>query len=315
MEPQDRRVSLRHPAYWPVWVAVFAFRLLCKLPWSVQAKLGKAAGRFFHHVIRYRRHIVAINLELCFPEMPEEERREIALRHYEAMGIGVFETGTAWWAPPHRLPSYRIEGREHLEEAIARGKGVLLLTAHFTTLEICGRLLSDQIPMGGLFREPNNPVIAKLMHRGRIDKLTPAIPMDDLRGLLRALKAGHIIWYAPDQGKRTKLSAILPFFGVPARTNTATSRIASMTGAAVVPYFGRRLPDGTYLLTISPALENFPTDDSDEDATRINRLIEEEILQAPEQYFWIHRRFKKRGPAHPYPYNRKRGKRKKAEKA
>jgi Kdo2-lipid IVA lauroyltransferase/acyltransferase len=123
------------------------------------------------------------------------------------------------------------------------------------------------------------------MHRGRIDKMTAAIPMDDLRGLIRVLRNGHIISYAPDQGKRTKLAGIVLFFGEPAVTNTATSRIASMTGAPVVTYFGRRLQNGSYLLEILPPLDHFSIDDRLADAARINRIIEENIRQAPEQYF------------------------------
>jgi len=153
-------------------------------------------------------------------------------------------------------------------------------------------MLVEHVPFGCLYREANNAVIAEQMRLAREARTKIAVQMDDLRGLLRALKQGHIIWYAPDQGKRTKLSTTLPFFGVPAVTNTATSRLAEMTGAAVVPYFGMRRPDGTYLLTIMPALDNFPTADTEADALRINRIFEDQIRAAPDQYFWVHRRFK-----------------------
>ena len=303
MASRDRKVPLWHPTLWPTSVGVWFFRLLCRsLPWNVQMSLGRAAGRFAFHVLRIRRQVVTVNLKLCFPEKSSAERRALAIAHYESMGMGIFETGCAWWCDTNRMPPYEIVGREHLDEASAKGKGVLLLTAHFTTLEICGRFFCDNLKMGGLYREPDNRVIARQMYLGRVIKLQPAIPMDDLRGLLRALKDGHSIWYAPDQGKKGKFAAILPFFGVPALTNTATSRIAQMTGAAVVPYFGVRKPDGTYLLTILPALENFPSGDDKEDAIRTNKLMEDQILKAPEQYFWIHRRFKRRGKDHPNVY-------------
>lgn len=296
-------VSITHPSVWPTWVGVFFFRLLCRtLPWSVQVKLGRTTGRVFYHLIRYRRHVVAVNLKLCFPEKSAAERKALALAHYEAMGIGLFETGVAWWAARGKLPKFEIVGREHLDAAAAKGKGVLLLTAHFTTLEICGRMFSDEIAMGGLYRKPDNPVIARQMELGRLKKLVPAIDMGDLRGLIRALKEGHSIWYAPDQSRRSKFSMILPFFGVPAQTNTATSRLAEMTGAAVIPFFGVRKPDGTYLLDILPQLENFPTKDPNADAIRTNQLMEEYIRKSPEQYFWIHRRFKRRGPGFPNVY-------------
>lgn len=302
MASSDRFVSLASPSLWPTWAGVWLFRQLCRLPWHVQVRLGKFAGRLIFHLIRVRRHIVAVNLKLCFPEMSHAERRALALAHYEAMGVGIFETGMAWWGPDDKLPPFEIVGRENLEAAAAGGRGVLLLTAHFTTLEMCGRYFVDNIPMGGLYREPDNRVIALQMYKNRVAKLKPAIPMDDLRGLLRGLRDGYTIWYAPDQGKTSKFASVLPFFGVPALTNTATTRIAKMTGAAVVPYFGFRLADGSYRLEILPALENFPTDDADADAIRINQLIEDNIRKAPEQYFWMHRRFKRRGKGLPNVY-------------
>lgn len=302
MASRDRLISLYSPTLWPTWAGVWAFRQLCRLPWSVQVGLGKIFGRLIFHIIRLRRHIVSVNLKLCFPEKSHAERRALALAHYESMGIGAFEAGMAWWGPIEKLPPFTIVGRENLETASADGRGVLLLTAHFTTLEICGRYFADQIPMGGLYREPDNRVIAHEMYKRRVAKMKPAIPMDDLRGLLRALRDGHAIWYAPDQGKKSKFAKILPFFGVPALTNTATSKIAKMSGAAVVPYFGVRLPDGSYHLEIFPALENFPTDNADEDAIRVNQLIEAQIIKAPEQYFWMHRRFKRRGKGLPNVY-------------
>ena len=295
MSSCDRKTPLFHPSLWPAWIGVFLFRQVCRLPWKFQTVLASCLGWLFFHVIRLRRHIVEVNLELCFPELPHRDRRALASAHFRALAIGLFETGLTWWAPDDRLPPYEIIGREHLEKAISRGRGVLLLTAHFTTLEICGRMFSREFTMGGLYREPDNRVIALQMRRGRIDKLRPAIPMDDLRGLIRALKNKHIIWYAPDQVKKGKFSAILPFFGVPALTNTATSRIAHISGAAVVPYFAIRKPDGSYQLNILPALENFPSGDDAADAIRINHITEQSIRQAPEQYFWVHRRFKRRG--------------------
>jgi KDO2-lipid IV(A) lauroyltransferase len=128
------------------------------------------------------------------------------------------------------------------------------------------------------------------------------VHFDDLRGLVRGLRGNAAIWYAPDQGKRSKSSQILPFFGVPAITNTATSKIAEMTGCAVVPFFAKREADHSYTLTILPPLENFPTSDAAADAVRINQLIEHHVRLAPEQYFWVHKRFKARGPGYPEVY-------------
>ena len=285
-----------------MWAGIGLFRLLSKLPWKAQLALGSAMGKIAFLFLPGRRHVVKVNLELCFPELSDQEKRSLASKHYSAIGIGLFETCVAWWAPDSRLPKYQITGREHLEAAIAQGNGVILFTAHFTTLEICGRLLTDVFPMGGLYRDPDNPVVAREMHRQRVNKMSAAVPMNDLRGLIRALRKNHVMWYAPDQGKKGKLFEIIPFFGVPAQTNTATTRIATMSGSPVVPYFGFRLPDGSYELRILPPLESFPTDDPAADSLRTNRLIEDFVRQAPEQYFWVHRRFKRRGKGYQNVY-------------
>jgi KDO2-lipid IV(A) lauroyltransferase len=285
-----------------MWAGVGLFWLLSHLPWWAQRGLAAGFAWLWWNIIPIRRPVALINLRLCFPEKSESEIRELARAHFSALALGVFETGVAWWASRRRLPRHEVVGFEQLAAARAGGRGVLLLTAHFTTLEICGRLFNETQKFGCLYRDPNNPVVAHMMRRRRERSMSVAVHFDDLRGLIRALKAGEIIWYAPDQARRLKLSAILPFFGVPAVTSTATSRIAALTGAAVVPYFGWRRPDGSYLLTILPALDNFPTSDPEADALRINRLIEQYVRLAPEQYFWVHKRFKARGPDHPEVY-------------
>jgi KDO2-lipid IV(A) lauroyltransferase len=290
------------PQHWPTWFGLGLFWLAGRLPWPVQRALATALGLFAYYIVPIRRHVVHVNLRLCFPELTETQRRRLARAHYRSLALGLFETCAAWWNDAAQLPPHRLVGREHLDAAIARGHGVIVLTAHTTTLEICGRIVTENFRFGCLYRDPNNPVIAAAMRRQRERRMAIAVHFDDLKGLIRALRAGHSIWYAPDQGKRTKQSEILPFFGVPAITNTATGKLAEMTGAPVVPYFGRREPDGTYLLTVLPPLADFPTADPAADAVRINRLIEEQIRHAPEQYLWVHKRFKARGPGYPEVY-------------
>jgi len=285
-----------------MWLGLGVFRLLSELPWSVQRGFAKILGTLFYHVLPIRRHVVFVNLRLCFPEKSDSEIKSIARAHYQSLALGLFETCCGWWATVNRLPPHRIVGREHLEAAIASGKGVVLLTAHFTTLELCARMMNEQFSLGCLYRDPNNPVLAAQMRVQRERHVSIAIHFDDLKGLIRALRSGHAIWYAPDQGKRTKLSEILPFFGVPAITNTATGKLAAMTGSPVVPYFARREADSSYTLTVLPALEAFPTNDANADAVRINQLIEQHIRVAPEQYLWVHKRFKARGAGYAEVY-------------
>ena len=290
------------PQHWPMWLALGFLWVTDKLSWPEKRALARGLGWLVFRVIGIRRRVVLTNLKLCFPEKSSGEITALARAHYDSLALGLFEVCAGWWAKPAELPPHRVVGLEHLQAALARGHGALLLTAHFTTLEIGGRFMSESHTMGGLYRDPNNPVVAHLMRGQRARHMSPAVHFDDLRGLVRGLRSNAAIWYAPDQGKRSKSSEILPFFGVPAITTTATNKIATMTGCAVVPFFAKREADYSYTLTILPALENFPTADATADAIRINRLIEDNVRLAPEQYFWVHKRFKARGEGYPEVY-------------
>lgn len=290
------------PQHWPMWACLGFLWLAHKLPWPEKRALARVLGWIVFNVIGIRRRVVFTNLKLCFPEKSLREITALARAHYDALALGLFELCAGWWSKSQDLPPHRIIGLENLHAGLARGHGVLFLSAHFTTLEIGGRFISEAHRMGGLYRDPNNPVVAHLMRSQRARHMSPAVHFDDLRGLVRGLRGNAAIWYAPDQGKRSKSSEILPFFGVPAITNTATSKIAEMTGCAVVPFFAKREADHSYTLTILPALENFPTKDAAADAVCINRLIEHHVRLAPEQYFWVHKRFKARGEGYPEVY-------------
>ena len=302
MSRASEQARLWLPQHWPMWLGLGFLWVADKLPWPEKRLLARGLGGFVFHVLCIRRRVVFTNLKLCFPDKSVRELSALARAHYDALALGLFEVCAAWWAKTGDLPPHRITGLEHLRAALARGHGAILLTAHFTTLEICGRYMAEALPVGCLYRDPNNPVVAHLMRGQRERHMAVAVHFDDLRNLVRALRANHAIWYAPDQGKRSKSSEILPFFGVPAITNTATGKIAAMTGAPVVPYFARREADHSYTLTLHPPLENFPTADASADAIRINRLIEENVRLCPEQYFWVHKRFKARGPGYPEVY-------------
>jgi KDO2-lipid IV(A) lauroyltransferase len=302
MSRAGEQARLWLPQHWPMWACLGFLWLADQLPWPEKRLLARLLGGLVFHVIRIRRRVVFTNLKLCFPEKSPREIKTLARAHYDSLALGLFELCAGWWAPTRELPRHRVVGIEHLHAALAKGQGALLLTAHFTTLEIGGRFMSETYRMGGLYRDPNNPVVAHLMRGQRARHMSPAVHFDDLRGLVRGLRANAPIWYAPDQGKRTKSSEILPFFGVPAITNTATSKIAEMTGCAVVPFFAKREADHSYTLTVLPALENFPTKDAAADAVRVNALLEKHIRLAPEQYFWVHKRFKARGAGYPEVY-------------
>jgi Kdo2-lipid IVA lauroyltransferase/acyltransferase len=295
--PSTVNPSLR-PRHWPIWAAFGMLRAATLLPMPVQRILGRLIGRLFRLFGRRRAGIARINVDLCFPELGDAERAALVRRHFEAFGIGLFELGFGWWGTNQRLRRLvTAHGLEHLHKALERGKGVILLSAHFTTLEIGGRLLAlcaDGLPLKALYRPSEHPVMERMVRSNRERQFGTPIPREDIRAMLRALKRGEAVWYASDQNFGHKGSVFAPFFGIPAATNTATTRLASMTGAVVVPFFTRRLPDGRYEQIISPALDNFPGPTPETDAERINRIIEDWVRQAPEQYFWTHRRFKDR---------------------
>lgn len=286
-------LPLLAPRYWSTWLMVAPFFVLAHGPWRLQLAAGRLVGRIAHRFARRRRRITAHNLELCFPGLAEPVRRDLLRRHFEALGMGLVETAACWWTPEWRLRRrVEIHGMEHLETAAAAHRGVLMLTAHFTTLELGGRLLSSAHPVLAVYRPHENPVINYLMQRRRSARSAGVIRRGDLRTMLRRLREDATIWYAPDQAYIGARSVEAPFFGVPAPTNTATSRIAAATGTAVVPFFVRRLDNGRYRLDIEPALEAFPSGDDLRDATHVNAILEAGIRRAPEQYLWSHDRFK-----------------------
>jgi len=246
------------------------------------------------------------NLDLCFPEMTAAQRQTILRGHFRSVGIGLFETAMSWWSSDERIRELtQLEGQEYLQAALDRGKGALLLSAHFTTLEIGARSLCARIASNIMYRPTSNQVLENFLMRNRGLHAKRAIPRDDIRKLISALKSNEPVWYAPDQSYRKKGAEMVPFFGIPAASNTATSRLARMTGAAVLPYFAERLPGSQgYRMTIHPLLENFPTDDPVADTQRFNQLIEAQVRRVPEQYLWIHRRFKGLTPDYPDYYGR-----------
>lgn len=299
--------QLLHPKYWPAWCVMGFGWLVTRLPWSWQLACGRVIGNLAWYLMPYRRHVTQTNVELCFPRASTREQSKLAHDHFRSLGMGIIETAAAWWAPNRKLDALsRVSGLDHLDHALKAGKGVILLSAHFTTLELGGRLLTLNIPFHVMYREHKNPVVEFVTRNRRTRHFERAIRRGDMRGLLRSLRENVPVWYAPDQNYGQEQSIFVPFFGIPAATITATSRIARASGARVVPFFPKRLPDESgYELKLLPALETFPTSDDTADARRINAMIEQAILECPEQYLWAHRRFKTRPDGEPDLYTRR----------
>jgi len=282
------------PRYWPAWAGIALLRLLALLPYPWLIAIGGFLGAALRLVAPRFVRIARRNLELCFPALDAEARARLLDRHFASLGVALLEVPLAWWSSPQRIVRLvQVEGREHLEAARARGRGVILLTAHFTTMELAGRVLASVTPVGFLYRPTSNAVLAYALRRFRTAYGGHPIPRDDIRAFIGALRNRECVWYAPDQSYRKKGAEMVRLFGIPTATNTFTSRLARTTGAPVLPYFLQRLP-GTqgYRAVIHPPLENFPSDDAVADTERFNHMIEAQVRLVPEQYLWIHRRFK-----------------------
>jgi KDO2-lipid IV(A) lauroyltransferase len=246
-----------------------------------------------------RRRAARINFVLCYPELDGAARQRLLREHFAALGIGVFEFARAWWggiAPMRR--TVRIEGLEHLQAATANGGGALLISGHFMNLEICGRLLCDHVPLAGMYRRHRGAVMEWAVLRGRLRYASAMFQQQELRPALRHLKQGGVLWYAPDQDMLGKDTVFAPFFGIPAATITATHQLARLSGCAVLPFFHHRQGD-RYVLRIAAPLAGFPSPDVVADTARVNAAIEAMVREAPAQYLWIHRRFKRRPPGAP----------------
>lgn len=279
---------------WPTLLALIPLFILAWCPHPVQRGVAHSLAALLFSVAKRRRRIARINIDLAFPELSADERKQLLRAHFNAMTLSLFELATSWWRDLSFLDSrVDIIGAENLVAALEKG-GVVLFSGHFSSWEICGLYLGRRHTLTASFRPHENPVINALLNRTRGHYFPKLYERSDIRGMIRELRNGGVLWYASDQNFGHKGSAFVDFFGVPAATNTALSRIARIGKASVVPYFPLRRPGGRYELRIGPALEGFPSDDPVIDARRANALIEQAVRLAPEQYFWTHRRYKDR---------------------
>ena len=295
---------LNTPSNWPALLVLGVLRLAVALPHGWRMALGRAAGRVSFAALMRRRAIALRNLQLCFPDWSEIRRRAVLRAHFGSLGQGLVELAMAAWCDHAQVSELvEVRGAAHLEDAIRRGRGVIAISGHFTALEFTARALTYPPPgLVAVYRPGGNAAFAYLMNRARLRVCSQTLSKYDVRGMLRALRDGSVLWYAGDQMTDAKSAVLAPFFGEPALTGTALGRLARISGAPVVPWFTRRLENGRYRVELLPALENFPDGSPEEEAARINALIEQQVHKAPEQYYWIHRRFKRRPPPLTDPY-------------
>jgi len=297
--------ALLSPRHWPAWLGLAVVKAIARLPYPVLYRLGRRLGALALRFNSARRHIAATNIRLCFPQLGEAERAALVDANLRDIGQMLVEFALGWMgseAAIARVP-VRIDGLEHLAAARAQGRGVLLVGGHFSHLELAARLVSQRIRIAGMYRRMDSAVFEWAVLRARLDYADAMFDKDDLRGTVKYLRAGGTVWYAPDQDMRSKDSVFVPFFGIPAATITATHHLARLSNALVLPFFHRRLPDGRgYVLRLDAALENFPSTDAAADTARMNACIEQMVREAPEQYLWVHKRFKTRPPGEKAPY-------------
>lgn len=266
------------------------------LPIGILAAAGNIIGSAAFWLIPERRRVTRINLEKCFPDMGAGDRERLARAHFRAFMRSFVEHALLWWAPRERIMRLvRVEGMERLR-ALA-GRPVILAAPHFVGLDAAYTRLGCEIAIAGLYARQKSPAYDALLLRGRTRfGLSEAIPRQaGVRAVLASIRSGRPFYYAPDLDFGRRDAVFVPFFGVPAATITGVSRLARLTGASVLPCVTRMLPGGGgYEVSILPALEDFPTDDVAADTRRINALIEAHVLTMPEQYYWVHKRFKTR---------------------
>lgn len=283
-----------------MWFGIGTLRIFALMPHRVGLAIGKALGLFVFALFPYRKKVADKNLQLCFPDWDRSRRRNVIRANYASMGMGVYELAAAWFKPAHAfLDLADFDGLELVKRLHREKRGVILLGGHFTTVEIIGRIFLETFhSFSCLYRKPNNPVLAHVMTHQRNRLADHVIHQDAIQDFVRLLRQGTWIWYAPDQAKSFKYSVIAPFFSEPAVSNGATGRIAKMGKAVVLPFFSTRQPNGRYRVRFGPVSDQFDGSNPQAEGAEINRLVENCIREAPEQYLWLHKRFKHRGDAY-----------------
>ena len=272
--------------------------LLHCLPLAVLAPLGRSVGLLLYVLAGERRRVVQTNLRLCFPELPEAERGRLARRHFAAFARALLEHGILWWGSRERvMRMVRVEGLEHWQAV--QGRPVIWLAPHFIGLDMGGSRIITEWQGISVYSQQKDPTFDRVLLHGRTRFVKPVLfsRQEGIRPVIKALREGLPFYYLPDMDFGERDSIFVPFFGVPAATITGLARMAQLAGAVVQPAVTTQLPGGAgYVLRFYPAWENFPSGDLAADTRRMNAFIEERVREMPEQYYWLHKRFKTRPP-------------------
>lgn len=287
-----------HPKYWGLWFGLGLFRLMLCLPYPVLVKIAVGLSKLFANLKfgKRRLHIARQNLKLCFPTYSDDEIEKLLQENTLSVGMAIIETGMAWfWSDKRILKWSKVEGLEHLNKP--NQEGILFVGVHFLTLELGARIVGLHHQGIGVYRPNDNPLLDWIQFRGRVRSNKAMLDRKDLRGMIKALKNGETIWYAPDHDYGRKNSVFVPFFAVKDACTTAGTRmlLRSAPNSKIVPFSPIRHSDFSgYTVKISPAVDFSECQDDVDTATKMNKVVEQEILNAPSQYMWLHRRFKTR---------------------
>ena len=287
-----------HPRFWPMWLVFALLRLISFLPYRIAIGIGRMTGRALLLLTASRHDTIDTNLVRCFPHLTPAERKRIKRDCYQNLGISLVELAMCWWWSDERLRGLvEIRGKEHLDAVLESGRGAILLTGHYTSLEIGGRLLTLFMPLQGMYRTQRNAMFDSYLYSRRKSYLVDIVSRKHTRRLLRGIRDKVPTWYAPDQDFGRERNVFAPFMDIPTATISASSRLAETGNAAMLPYYPERKADGSgYLLHIEAPLPDFPSDDEVQDATAVNRSIENWVRRFPENYMWMLKRFKTRPP-------------------
>ena len=296
MHPRFER-SLLHPRFWLTWFFLFLLRIMVWLPLPVQHAVGHILGTVFYHVNGKRRRIAGININTCFPELTEPERERLLKQHFKAYGASIFDLAVSWWASRSRLERLTsVHGMHHYQQALDNKQNVILLTGHMLTVDLCGRFISHYRPGVSMMKPLKNPLINWLVYRGRRHGGNIMVYREQgLRPMVRYLRNDYTAYIMPDEDFGSPASVFAPFFTMQSWTVTSLSVLARLGDAVVIPVamcskFGGK----GYDLHLLPPLDNFPSGDDVEDATKMNQALEELIRKMPEMYAWTFKLFKTR---------------------
>jgi KDO2-lipid IV(A) lauroyltransferase len=293
-----------NPRYWYAWPVLALMLLLSRLPSRVLWIMGMAFGTLVSWLPTPNRRFAERNIELCFPEKSPAERKRILKEHFRLSGFAILSLSVVWWASQQRIKRFiTLRDRQYIDNAFESGKNVILLAPHFIGLDIGGMRVSLGKLFVSMYRKARDPLLEYLFQRrSRFGSLVVERNAS-LKPIIRSIREHRPFYYLPDQDMGERASVFVPFFGIPAATVTALSRIAEATNAVVIPCITRALPGGRgYETRLYSPFENFPTSDPVEDARRMNREIENWVREMPEQYMWTYRRFKTRPNNEPSLY-------------